>query len=406
MSVVLRKETNLYDTDAVQNGIDTGAASAASSAVSAYDTSLNQTKVFNKLTNNGALQGLYMSSGQMYINASYIKTGTISANFIYGGTLNLGGSGNTSGTLVIKNASGTQIGKWDNTGISVTAGTISGNLITAGKISSANGSVYFDLTNNELACSKVVGTGVVIDISRYTYNSTYYGYQSIRKNSGTATSGICIEPRDTTGGGWITSPGRIVIHTGSVTAHDSYSVTFVDLKPTAIELGTSRSSYFGMNTTDLFYVYGNARVDGALTVTGNKNRVVETNDYGDRDLYCYETPSPLFGDVGEGVISDDGKCYVMIDSIFAETVSLNQYQVMLQKYGTGDCWVSERNGAYFIVEGTPGLAFGWEIKAKQSDFDQYRLEKDMGYFSTLNSVDYGTELGNHIAEIQREREVA
>ena len=41
------------------------------------DDSLNQEEVFNRLTNNGALQGIYMSGGKLYINATYLKTGII-----------------------------------------------------------------------------------------------------------------------------------------------------------------------------------------------------------------------------------------------------------------------------------------------------------------------------------------
>lgn len=44
-------------------------------------------KVFNKLTNNGKVQGITMSGGNLYINASYINTGTMSANRISTGTL-------------------------------------------------------------------------------------------------------------------------------------------------------------------------------------------------------------------------------------------------------------------------------------------------------------------------------
>ncbi len=57
------------------------------SKITTYDTSLNQTKVFNKLTNNGAMQGLYMDNGNMYVNASYIKTGTLTADRIGAGTI-------------------------------------------------------------------------------------------------------------------------------------------------------------------------------------------------------------------------------------------------------------------------------------------------------------------------------
>ena len=38
-----------------------------------------QAQIFNKLTNNGAIQGLYMEGGNLYVNASYIKTGTMNA---------------------------------------------------------------------------------------------------------------------------------------------------------------------------------------------------------------------------------------------------------------------------------------------------------------------------------------
>lgn len=48
-----------------------------SDAVSAYDRALDQTKVFNKLTNNGQIQGIYMDDGDLYINASYIATGIL-----------------------------------------------------------------------------------------------------------------------------------------------------------------------------------------------------------------------------------------------------------------------------------------------------------------------------------------
>ena len=141
-------------------------------------------------------------------------------------------------------------------------------------------------------------------------------------------------------------------------------------------------------------------VHGGLTVTGTKSRSVETEPYSKRLLYCYETSSPMFGDVGEGVIGSDGNCYVTIDPIFAETVNLSQYQVFLQKYGQGECYVSERKPSFFVVSGTEGLSFGWEIKAKQNDFDQLRLEMDLDTVSTENYRSYSTDAINHIQEIQ------
>lgn len=144
---------------------------------------------------------------------------------------------------------------------------------------------------------------------------------------------------------------------------------------------------------------------GSLQVSGTKSRRVTTDQYSDRLLYCYETPSPLFGDVGEGVIGEDGYCYVAIDAIFADTITTNQYQVFLQKYGQGDCWIAERKGGYFVVQGTPGLAFGWEMKAKQRDYDQLRLDNAEEPFSVPVQT-YGDDAAQYIDGIRKARESA
>ena len=49
----------------------------ADGILSAYDEQLGQQEIFNRLTNNGATQGVYMESGKLYINASYMSAGTI-----------------------------------------------------------------------------------------------------------------------------------------------------------------------------------------------------------------------------------------------------------------------------------------------------------------------------------------
>lgn len=149
------------------------------------------------------------------------------------------------------------------------------------------------------------------------------------------------------------------------------------------------------------YLYGKTFVSN-LTVQGSKSRIVKTEDYSERLLYCYETPSPLFGDVGEGEIGEGGLCHIWLDPIFAETISTDQYQVFLQKYGDGDCCVSERHPNYFVVKGTEGLAFGWELKAKQSDFDQYRLEKEVNP-NIVENNDYAGWAQKHVEELKEGR---
>ncbi len=49
----------------------------ATDEVTALDDSLTQADVFNRLTNGGAAQGIYLTNGKLYINGTYIATGMI-----------------------------------------------------------------------------------------------------------------------------------------------------------------------------------------------------------------------------------------------------------------------------------------------------------------------------------------
>lgn len=46
------------------------------------DSDLDQREVFNRLTNNGQEQGIYLSGGRIYLNGEYIRAGTVSTNKI------------------------------------------------------------------------------------------------------------------------------------------------------------------------------------------------------------------------------------------------------------------------------------------------------------------------------------
>lgn len=108
----------------------------------------------------------------------------------------------------------------------------------------------------------------------------------------------------------------------------------------------------------------------AISVTSGKMRIVDTDNYNVRELNCYEMTSPYFGDIGTGVLDENGECIVAIDDIFSETVLLNQeYYVFLQKEGCGDIWIDKKASNYFVVKGTANLKFVWELKAKQKGLD-------------------------------------
>ena len=111
------------------------------SAIQAIDTALDQEEIFNRLTNNGQAQGIYLQNGKLYLNFEYAV----------GQTLKLGGANNANGLLEVYAADGTtKIGTWGKDGFFANTG---------GKITSKNGKVYFDLDNNELACSKLISAG-------------------------------------------------------------------------------------------------------------------------------------------------------------------------------------------------------------------------------------------------------
>ena len=166
------------------------------------------------------------------------------------------------------------------------------------------------------------------------------------------------------------------------------------------------SSTPGFHATMIFTGSSGAISCRQLSCSGTKKRIVKTEDYGTRSLYCYETPTPMFGDIGEGKIAEDGKCYIWLDSTFSETIKTESYQVFLQKYGQGECYVSERNKRYFVVEGTEGIVFGWEIKARQRDYENERLENFIEPEIPKDTIDYAEEAIKHFNALRDERMVA
>lgn len=93
-----------------------------------------QDDIFNKLTNDGKLKGIYMKEGELYINASYLKSGYLSADRIYGGTLTLGGSNNTNGLFQLLDVSGKEIVSGNKDGLSAVKGKIGGFTIDSTQI--------------------------------------------------------------------------------------------------------------------------------------------------------------------------------------------------------------------------------------------------------------------------------
>lgn len=161
-------------------------------------------------------------------------------------------------------------------------------------------------------------------------------------------------------------------------------------------------------------LHGNVTAYGDMNVYGNvvvepqysKSKAVYTENYGKRLLYCYEMPSPLFGDVGEGKTDGSGECIVCLDGVFMESICQGmEYQVFLQKEGQGDIWVAEKMPGHFTVKGDKHIKFAWEVKAKQVGFGYERLE-DPERDNGIPAVDYEAAYMAEIEGLIEEREGA
>ena len=151
-------------------------------------------------------------------------------------------------------------------------------------------------------------------------------------------------------------------------------------------VGIDQNLYVGGNIEALGYGYGeincrylsshgNIVALGNLSVSGSKNCVQETENFGKRLINAYETCDYYFGDIGESQ-TINGEMIIWIDDIFKEIISTEvDYQVFITKYGRGDIWVEERTQDYFVVKSENDINFGWEIKGKRKGYEKYRLEE-------------------------------
>lgn len=351
--------------------------------------------------------------------ANKVDTVALFFNYAHGGTLKLGGASDVNGVLEIYDSSNSRVGRWDNSGLYIgnissdltspntkitTGGAITTNSLTANNYVyvNGNGSSYLKIPmgSAQTAWAEISNSGFVI---RNNNGDEVYAPTNDNNNKG-----LRIRPITYSYGtaGLHMHSGGVHMYSKSSNPATEPSVSIYNDEITLWkQIGNINYRIFD---ADAGTNYG-VSIHGDLVVTGynRKDRAVDTQDYATRSLTCYETPTPMFGDIGEGVVGDDGYCYVAIDPIFLETISENcQYQVFLQKYGPGECYVSNRKSTYFVVVGDPGLPFAWEIKAKQAYFDQDRLQiyksKDERV-DTRNEIDYGSDAVLHIKTIQGER---
>lgn len=297
---------------------------------------------------------------------------TIIGSNIHGGSITLGGNNNENGVLLIKDASGTTIGTYDRSGIV---------LITGAK-NVATGAPKATMTispteNSAIKIQKVV-----------TYRDSETG--AITTEYPTAWVGV--------------DEIKLIEDALQLDTQTEYSSK---LTPDGLSFDTKRSSDYLVDYCD---VRGDMDVSGDFSASGQKNRAVET-PFGTVLMSAYETAAPMFGDIGESVIGEDGYAYIYLDPRFLDVSDTEAYQVFLQKYGEGVLTIEDRRPQFFVVRGTPGLSFAWEIKARQAGYTTSRLDikiprktreeqkKDQG-------VNYGSLAQAYITSLYKEWEVS
>lgn len=381
-------------------------------AIDKYDTSLGQDEVFNKLTKGGTEQGIYIKDGKVYINAKYILAGLLAGERINGRglkvidddnnvTLEIDSNGNVilapktfslQGKTVdeIANSSAksavdgqTQVdifSKLTNGGKAqgiyldengniyvngqfIKALSIAANALAAGSITTekldAKAVTAEKMSLNELAAIGATIGGFTIQNNRI-YNKKNGTLQISVGNEYNAPSMLAMDAQ-----------GQFIKYSASGIA-SSYANS-LNLTPhnTTTESGFTDGSKHYLGRTQF---NSDVSIFGDFKVSGTKSIIADTENYGEQLFYCYETPTPTLGDFGGGVIGKDGMAIISIDDIFQEsTETAIEYYVFLQNESEGQSWVSEKSDTYFVVKGTPGLRFAWELKAKQKNKEYIRF---------------------------------
>ena len=342
---------------------------------------LEESSVVWKLTANGLMVSRNKgttwavdSNGNALFNV--VSTKGLIADWIRGGTFTVGGVNNQYGEINVIDADGNIAGVINTNGISLISDSDKWRGIFSGYMQSdSSRAQYFELTDDyeefygrPWLDARVIGGDGMVDIEGALISTKEVTYTpSPLILGGDPFPGRCLSLDISE---YWTTDSDIGNEFGFIIF--SNSDRLFEISPD-IDGSTDRILRI---YTDTYAMRGTSTFDEVIA-SGTKSRVVNDTAYGNRRLYCYETPTPYFGDIGTGRTDESGCCYVSIDSIFAETANTEiEYTVFLQKEGPGDIWVEEKTSAYFVVKGTANLPFSWELKAVQTGYETYRLEED------------------------------
>lgn len=182
------------------------------------DDSFNQEKVLNRLTRNGTVKGIYRDKkGNLYINGSYIKSGTIDAGYVKTGLIK-----DKKG----KNQWNLATGAMRTKDIAIDSGLVSGSM----KMASSAGakSDYLGLSSRgiEIIGNRANNGGLIKVEPGKNYGSRYKNktYLTFQPASGNANSANCelnfnMPIKDTVSGYlWVVDDVTVVQGGGSVSS--------------------------------------------------------------------------------------------------------------------------------------------------------------------------------------------
>lgn len=303
---------------------------------------LTHEQIFNLLTNNGAIKGIYQSGGQLYINGTYIRSLMITADMIQG--KELASLGATLGGFIVESK------RIRNTS-------------SDGKKAMYIGS--YDWNSSDCVVIQNNVDGAWKNLLMLKYDGSLESRNHKQNERAKLNSGA-LE---------FTGFGRMLFTGDGLSSGNRCKISVN--APHYTDLTDGSSPGWSENILGDTHIDGTLRVQQLRVIGGSKQIAKQTEHYGEVSFYCDETPTPLLSDYGEGTIASDGLGYVDIDDIFREAVNSNiQYFVLLQKESSGDCWVKERANTHFVVQGTPGLKFTWAIKIKQKGAEHLRFSEE------------------------------
>lgn len=367
--IVLR--CSLYSKDGIS---DTNLMDVGTISILTDVSALTHEQIFNLLTNNGEIKGIYKEGNQLYVSATYIKTGTLS----------VGGSDDINGVIEVRDALGMIVAKLNKDGVTAnkgsftgnifaTGGTIEGSMVITGTLQTsylgANTETLL-IQNGTLGFVKNITTidsiGLLSGISELSSSTHYLSFNSMTGGRGIA---LCLnnEPKYVLNKTEYAVSGHNETHIFFGSAYFDSIIEFAD------GVYLSGNSMRVISSTE-FMCYG-LLVTGDLSVTGTKNRAVNTRNYGTIGMNAFESADALFSDFGSAQIGEDGTIDVYIDPIFLETIDTQHiYRVFITQTSKLKIEYVEKFTDFFRIYGEPNGTCDWMLVAKQRGYVSNRME--------------------------------